>query len=204
MDRIAITPRRGILAVLASLAVALGFALVAAPVAGAAADCSISRFQNPDGSIDVTGYAQCTSPSVSEETVAPGGTITFSGGGFKANSTITITVYSTPVELGTSVTDSSGNFSVDVTLPSDLEPGTHRLEASGVDPSGNPLVVSQTITVSTDSEVLGATQTPTPSGSLPYTGSDVGRTIGVGFAAIAVGGAAVWGARRARASRTVA
>ena len=40
------------------------------------------------------------------------------------------------------------------------------------------------------------------SGTLPYTGSDIGRTLTVGAAAVVVGGAAVWGTRRARANRT--
>ena len=40
------------------------------------------------------------------------------------------------------------------------------------------------------------------SGNLPYTGSDIGRTLTVGAAAVVVGGAAVWGTRRARANRT--
>jgi hypothetical protein len=202
MAGITITPRRGFWAVAATLAVALGCALLAAPVAGAAADCNISRFQNPDGSVDLTGYVQCTSPSLSAPAVAPSGTVTFTGGGFKADSTITITIFSTPQVLGTTVTDSAGNFSVGLVIPAGLELGAHRLEASGVDPEGNPLVVSQAITVTTDAEVLGISVTA--SGSLPYTGSDVGRIAGVGLAAIAVGGAAVWGARRARASRAAA
>ena len=47
--------------------------------------------------------------------------------------------------------------------------------------------------------MLGTAVTPT--GALPFTGSDIGRTFGIGLAAVAVGGAGVWGARRARASR---
>jgi hypothetical protein len=200
MNGINVSPRRGVLAVIATMAVALGFVVLGAPMADAAPDCSISRFQNPDGSVDVTGYAQCTSPSVSETTVAPGGTITFSGGGFAATSDVTITIFPAGQVLGTAVTDDSGNFSVEVVVPADTPLGTNRLEASGVDPEGNPLTVSQTITVSTGEgeEVLGTSVTP--SGSLPYTGSDVGRIVGVGLAALAVGGAAIWGARRARAS----
>ena len=50
-----------------------------------------------------------------------------------------------------------------------------------------------------NAEVLGTAVTPT--GALPFTGSDVGRTFGIGLAAVVVGGAAVWGARRSRASR---
>ncbi len=203
MGRTTSTARRSIVGAFAALATALGLLLFAAPVAGAAPDCNISRFTNPDGSTDLTGYLQCSGPSLSQTTVAPGDTITFSGGGFKGGSEITITVYSTPQVLGTTVADASGNFSVQVTLPSNLDPGAHRLEASGVDPSGSPL------TVSLDFTVVSAGQTSeagavTPSGSLPYTGSDVGRIVGVGLAAVVVGGAAVWGARRAKAGRTAA
>ena len=201
MNRITFTPKRGLMTGLATMALALGAVFVAAPVAGAAPDCSISRYQNPDGSVDTTGYLQCTSPSVSAQTVAPGGTITFRGGGFASNSTITITLSPSSQVLGTATTDANGGFAVEVTIPSNTAEGTHTLEASGVDPDGNPLVVSQTITVSSgeSAEVLGTSVTPT--GALPFTGSDVGRTFGIGLAAVVVGGAAVWGARRSRASR---
>ena len=165
-------------------------------LAGAEADCSIGRFQNPDGSTDLTGYLQCSSPGLSETTVAPGGTITFSGGGFASDSDVKITLFSDPVDLGSTTADASGNFSVEVAIPDGTPAGEHHLEASGLDPDGNPLVVSLSVTV-TDSGTTPVAAV-TPSGALPFTGSDVARTLSIGLAAVVVGGAAVWGARRGR------
>ena len=47
MNRITFTPKRGLMTGLATMALALGAVFVAAPVAGAAADCSISRLPEP-------------------------------------------------------------------------------------------------------------------------------------------------------------
>ena len=184
-------------AVLASAGIAL--ALLWPSSAGAAAVCDPTTFKNADGSFDTAGYLQCSAPTVSDTSVAPGGSITFKGGGFAPNSVVTITLHSTPVELGTTNADAQGNFSVQVVIPSDTEPGAHTLEAAGVDPNGNPLTVSQAITVASNAEVAGQTQT---SGALPFTGSDVGRYVGLGLGLVAIGGAAVWGTRRAAASRS--
>jgi LPXTG-motif cell wall-anchored protein len=193
------TKRRG-LATLAATIVALGVMLCTAPMAGAAAKCDPSRFTNPDGSTDVTSYLQCSSPTLSETTVSPGASITFSGGGFASGSKITISVTPGPVVLGSTTADADGNFSVVVTLPTNISTGAHRLEATGVDLDGNPLTVSLEFTV----VAAGATAAVTPSGSLPYTGSDAGRIALVGAAAVLVGGAGVWGARRVRAGHRAA
>jgi alpha-L-fucosidase len=170
------------------------------PAAAGAATCSPTDFKNPDGSIDIAGYLQCSAPSVSDSVVAPGGTITFKGGGFAPNSVVTITLHSDPILLGTTTADSRGNFTFEAAIPADLPPGEHALEAAGVDPSGNPLTVSQPITVVT-AEVLGEVQTAGTSGTLPYTGADIARYAGLGLGLAVVGGAAVWGARRAKANQ---
>jgi hypothetical protein len=184
----------------AALAVAgLALTLLWPSTAGAAATCDPTTFKNADGSFDTVGYLQCAAPAVSSDVVAPGGTVIFTGGGFAPNSTVTVTLHSDPIVLGTTTANAQGNFTFEAVIPDGLDPGEHRLEASGVDPAGNPLVVVQTINV-VSPEVLGATQTET-SGALPYTGSDVVRYAGLGLGLIVIGGAAVWGTRRSRAGQ---
>ena len=217
--------RAGIAFLLAVMA-AVGFSVVSASVASAAPDCNPSRFQGPDG-LDVTGYLQCTNPSVSETQVDPGGSITFNGGGFKSNSSIDIVLVSTAggqaaglapsgpstlqaqaaapasgLSLGTIQSDDSGNFSTLVTIPSTVEPGSYSLEARGVDPDGNPLTVSLAITVAAAGDTAGDTAATavTPSGELPFTGSSAGRWAILGVALFGLGAVAVWGARRDRST----
>jgi LPXTG-motif cell wall-anchored protein len=172
---------RGVM-VLALALVPFSALVVAATPASAAAKCDISRFTNPDGSIDSTGYLQCFAPGVNPNTVVAGAQVTFTGGGCANDATVTITMEG--VQLGTVVADGKGNFSATVTIPAGTSLGVHTLTASCLDPSGNPLTITQTITV------VSAEST------LPKTGTDVAEYVGLGLALIALGGAAVLGARR--------
>ncbi len=168
--------------------------MVTAMPASAAANCDISRFKNPDGSLDTTGYLECFAPSVTPTTVAPGGTVQFKGGGYKSNSTVQIQLVcgtADPVVLGTTTANGEGNVDVTVTIPANTSPGSCQIEGVGVDPNGNPLTV-----------VLGITVTTASTGTLPRTGSDTGEYLGLAIALIALGSAAVWGARRERLRRS--
>jgi hypothetical protein len=156
-----------------------------------AAECDPGLFQNPDGSLDVTGYLQCTTPTVSDETVPPGGAVTFSGGGFAPDSLVTVTLFSEPIVLGTTTADDQGNFSITVVLPADVPPGDHHLEASGVDPDGNPLTVTLPLTVASEDVARGG-------GPLPTTGSDVRATVAIACAVMVLGAAALTAAGRRR------
>lgn len=157
--------------------------------------------------------------SVSSTTVAPGGTVTFTAGGFGPGTPVTVTAVRTDgeaagavdlVAAGTgrmgaglvvvrsatktfdAVADSNGSVSVPVSLGA---AGTWTITASGVDADGNPLSVSSTVLVSTDAPVAG---TPAGSGSgsnggvLARTGVDsVATTLWVGFGVLVLGGVLV-------------
>jgi len=164
-----------------------------------AQDCDISRFVGEDGTVDVASYLQCEAPSVSDTEVVPGEAIVFSGGGFAANSNINIELRSTPVSLGSTTADDSGNFSVEVVIPPETAPGQHELAAIGVDPDGNPLTVVLPITVVAAGDG-SSSSTAGGGGTLPVTGSDIGRFVGLGLGLILVGGAAVWSARKETSS----
>jgi len=178
---------RGAMA-LALVVVPASALLVTAHPAAAAANCDISRFSNPDGSIDTTGYLQCIAPGVNPSTIVAGASVTFTGGGCAAATNVAVSLNGT--SLGSTTSDSKGNFSAPVTIPSGTPTGTQTLTASCLDPSGNPLTVTATVTV-----VLAA--------SLPRTGTNVGEYVGIALALIALGSAAAFGAHRELAKRRI-
>jgi hypothetical protein len=92
----------------------------------------------------------CTTPvTPTVDTTSPvaGGAITVSGGGFAAATPLTIELHSTPVVLGTTTSDASGNYAATVVIPADTPAGAHELVVSGLDPDGQPRSVSVAITV---------------------------------------------------------
>ena len=63
-------------------------------------------------------------------------TVTVSGDGFVPGTAIDLSLHSTPRQLATVAADASGAFESTVTLPADVEPGEHRVLASGETPTG--------------------------------------------------------------------
>ncbi|MER7282877.1 IPT/TIG domain-containing protein [Dactylosporangium sp. NPDC000244] len=112
-------------------------------------------------------------------TAVPGQDIVVIGTGFAAHSTATITLYSTPLTLGTVVTDGNGDFSKPVTVPASLAAGVHTLVAQGVAPSGNPRAMKLTVTV--------APRAAAPSGGLAVTGAPAGPMALAGLAMLLAG-----------------
>lgn len=68
--------------------------------------------------------------STLNHSVQPGDTINLNGSGFAANSTVTLTLHSTPMSLGTVHTDGTGAFTDSVTIPSSLTGTSHTIVAS--------------------------------------------------------------------------
>lgn len=125
------------------------------------------------------------SATLSQSSAAPGGSLTVSGGGFAGNSTVTISIASTPTVIGTTTANASGAFTVTVTIPSSISPGVHTISASGVDPAGAPLVLTASITVtSSPTSPSGATS----ASGLPNTGTNVAIGVGAALILIALGG----------------
>ena len=93
------------------------------------------------------------SPTVDTTTPVAGGAVTVSGGGFMPSTELTIELHSTPVVLGTTTTDASGNYTTSVVIPADTAPGQHLLVVTGLGPDGQPRSVSTEITVVADTAV---------------------------------------------------
>nr|WP_240619385.1 fibronectin type III domain-containing protein [Blastococcus sp. TF02-8] len=135
--------------------------------------------------------------------VSPGQALTVLGTGFAAHSTATIAIYSTPVVLGTVVTDGNGNFAKPVVVPPELAAGTHTLVAYGVDPAGATHSMRMLVTVSKASGTGPAGSATAARGrgsSLASTGADVAAPLTGGIALTALGLGLLLVAQRRRAA----
>ena len=144
----------------------------------------------PAGLTDVAcpGGGSPGSPSiaVSAGQVVAGGSVTVTASGFDPGETVDATLHSTPRPLGSFQADASGRVVAVVTIPTDLEPGMHRIELVGRR-SG--------VRVSVPIEV---TAPPAAPGELPRTGSSSIPVAAGGLALVAVGVALLGAAGRRR------
>jgi PKD repeat protein len=67
----------------------------------------------------------------------PGSGLVVVGGTFAANSVVSATLHSTPIDLGSVTADANGNATFNVKLPDDIAAGMHYIEMHGVDANGN-------------------------------------------------------------------
>jgi titin len=116
--------------------------------------------------------------------VVKGQKVTLHGTGYAPNSLISVIVYSTPQVLTTVTTDSSGSFTVQVTVPAGLPDGHHTLVAAGADPSGHMRYLTLPITVTAGSAELA------------YTGASVLTPALAGLGALVLGGGLLMVSRR--------
>lgn len=181
------------------LAVALvlgGLSLVTfgpAPSAGAQTD--IDDFIDDDGNLDLERYncevlgncgvaAGNAGPSCGAVATAAGDEATITLPGYAVGSTLTVTIFSDPVVIYDGPVTSDPQV-ITFTVPDGFEPGTHRIEAVGVNADDETLV-----TDCPEFQVLGST--------LPRTGSDPGVLVGAGAALFVLGSAVLYGTRRRR------
>jgi LPXTG-motif cell wall-anchored protein len=139
--------------------------------------------------VDPAAYATCVDPvepsgSVSAPSVVAGGQLTVSGVGFAPGELVDATLHSAPVAVGTTTADGDGAVVLTFTVPSDLEPGMHRVELVGR---------TSGVVVSVPFEVLAVGEVP---GTLPVTGRTTGAQAATGFGLVALGGALVAVGRR--------
>jgi len=182
--------------------------------------CDISKFKNPDATLDTTGYLACVQPaSVSApkpaddcptaelqlmataepSELSPGSTTTFTSVGFEPGSEVELFLCSTPTSLGTFTAGPDGKVEQSLTVPSGTVLGTHTVAAVGKRANGLELVSYAAVNVVSPSAVAPApVATVSQSGALPVTGNDNGRTIAIGAALVVLGGAVIFGSAKAR------
>ncbi|KQS71205.1 fibronectin type III domain-containing protein [Modestobacter sp. Leaf380] len=121
--------------------------------------------------------------------VGAGQSLVLTGDGFLAGSTVKLTVFSTPVDLGSVLVASDGTFSATVTVPTSLTNGTHSLVATGVAADGSTRNLVITVTVSGGVAVVSGPQ-------LANTGFDTAVPLTGGALALLAGAGLLVGARR--------
>src|SRR5579875_2014436 len=75
-----------------------------------------------------TGSSTCASLTTSSNSVPPGGSCTLTGAGYAPGTQVTINVCN--LETLTVTADSSGDFSQQITIPSNAQPGTCAITAT--------------------------------------------------------------------------
>jgi LPXTG-motif cell wall-anchored protein len=123
--------------------------------------------------------------TVSDTTPSPGQTISIEGRTFATGTTVTVTLASDPVVIGSAAADVSGVVSLQSTIPANTPLGEHTITAAGQAPDGSELSLSVSINVvPADGSGSGS-----GSGSLPRTGDDSSIPLAkLGLALAAIGG----------------
>ena len=109
--------------------------------------------------------------------VGPGGALVVVGATFAANSIVSATLHSTPLDLGSVTADANGNATFSVNLPEDLPAGQHHIEMQGVDADGNRHIGIATFYVTPPDSA------PQMTSADPPTAAVVGAAYGFAFTA---------------------
>ena len=134
-----------------------------------------------------TGGATTVPDDIPTITVVRGETIDVSGEGCAPGSEVVVT-YDDGTVLGTFTADENGDFTTQITIPANSTLGVHLVTATCGD-------VEQFIKVN----VLAESVDNVDDGTLARTGSsNTGPLVGIGAAAVVLGGAFLYGARRPR------
>lgn len=107
------------------------------------------------GANDTTGTL-----TASPSTVAQGGSVTVSGSGFAPNASVSLTLFSDPVALGTLTANASGAISGSVTIPANAATGAHRIEAKGANNISGNNILSANIQVTSRGSSIARTGGP--------------------------------------------
>jgi LPXTG-motif cell wall-anchored protein len=127
------------------------------------------------------------SVGVSDATVTAGESVTVSGSGWQAGSSVSLSFHSAPTSLGSANVRADGTFSTGVTIPSSASAGTHLIVASGTASNGRQRSVSTEVTVLA---AAGA------SGTTAFTGAQVQTWMVAAAVLLAIGIGLVLASRR--------
>ena len=148
---------------------------------------------------------------VDPSAVEAGKNVTVKGTGFAPESTVTLTLHSEPVEVGTATTDANGDFTAEVTVPADTEAGDHTVVAESTTPAvtaSAPLTVTAPPAPAEDPSAAPSVQpsaAPAPApeqggkGGLARTGTNALLAVAAALIAAGAGTAFIRRSRRAKA-----
>lgn len=148
---------------------------------------------------------------VEPSSVEAGKSVTVRGTGFAPESTVTITLHSEPVEVGTATTDENGDFTAEVTVPANTEAGDHTVIAESNAPTvtaSAPLTVTAPPAPAEDPSAAPSVQpsaAPAPApeqggkGGLARTGTNALLAVAAALIAAGAGTALIRRSRLAKA-----
>jgi hypothetical protein len=183
--------------------IARSCARIFALVVGAAAATAVA--QTPAHATSPYPPGQFCVLAAHPDNAQPGETVTLTGSGFGANTSVVIELNPPPIVLGSTTSDSTGAFSIMATIPADTT-GTHTLTANGIFcgsvSSSNIENPPPPPPSSTTPPPPGNTRTSTSSGGgLAATGASVWVPAGLAAMLLAVGLGLSRAARSRRARR---
>jgi hypothetical protein len=109
--------------------------------------------------------------TVTPSSVPPGGAINVSSDGWGSGSSVTVTLNSTPVNLGSLTASAVGQVQGSFSIPSDTPAGSHTLTLTGTDPQGSPRTETIPLTVTSS----------TPQSTVPVSGGSNGTSNPLAF-----------------------
>lgn len=177
------------------------------PFIGGPYDFTVTA-SNSEGEVDVDYVGEISSDAATAIDIAidaevgslvAGAPIEAYGWGLEGGSDWTAEFHSDPVTLDEGVANALGWFSVSASLPSDIEPGAHRIVVTGEDADGNPVVGVLYLTIAADGTISYMSSDQAEIDVLASTGvghGELGELLIVGVLAIVAGGAGL--ARRRR------
>jgi hypothetical protein len=146
--------------------------------------------------VGAQAYSTTDRGTVTDDTPAPGQTITLEVDGFAPSTAVNVTLRPDGVVLGAFIADADGRVLGTLTIPSGLSEGPRAVVASGTGPGGVPVEAAVPITIVRTWATPTTTPTSPGRGLLPRTGTDVAATVTVGGVLIVVGAASARAARR--------
>jgi hypothetical protein len=155
----------------------------AALIAVAAATLAVVAFSPPAEGAPYSGQPTL---SVTTQTPAAGGSLVLTGLGFGVNEDVSDTLHTVTYTLAGAHTDSSGGFSVTVTLPAGVT-GSHTIVSKGL---------TSGITASISISIGGTSSGGSSSGGLSSTGVAVVGIAGLGTALLIGGGIMLMAGKR--------
>jgi hypothetical protein len=117
-----------------------------------------------------------------------GATSVISGGNLQPSSAFDLTMYSDPIVIYQGTTDSSGNFTQTVSIPTEAcIQGVHELVLSGIDVDGNPVSDTKYVELGYSCEIVQLSDTAiVATAAMPDTGASVRTVIIVSLVAAVV------------------
>ena len=101
--------------------------------------------------------------------VRAGDPVLVTGGGFAANTPLSVYLFSQPSLIGTVTSDAAGNFRVVITIPAGTAPGVHTIHVVGIDPAGRGREAIGSILVFA-AQGVGSGPSGVPPGPSPFPG----------------------------------